>query len=382
MTPLSRIESPVSSLRREPYAAARTVSPKLHNYFAGKAARLSEVSGEIGAVPDTETIESMINAAFWASLRREEGYTPKISMAFLSPSQPADELIFERPLRLDPGILTRIAPAVERAGIHLGVWTDTEGGLSIWGAAGTIPKLCFVVEVAAPGLIVVKSRGGASGKFVNVAVLEGDQIKMINRQTSGVPKYPSLLTSLLGFESTVSWAEAPTTFVKLAVAMRAHRHGGSLLVIPSETDSWRDSIVPPMPYALSPSFSGMVQLNDSEPERTAAMIDAVAGLTAVDGAVVLTDRYEVLGFGAKIMRRKGHGRVEQVRILEPIEGGVDALTHPEQLGGTRHLSAAQFVHDQQDTAALVASQDGRFTIFEWSPKEGIVHAHRVETLLL
>ena len=382
MTPLSRIENPVSSVRREPYAAARSVSPKLHNYFAGKAARLSEVYGGIGAVPDAETIESMINAAFWASLRREEGYSPKISMAFLSPSQATDELIFERPLRLDPGTLTRIAPAVERAGIHLGVWTDTDGGLLVWGAAGKIPKLCFVVEVAAPGLIVVKSRSGASGKFVNVAVLEGDQIKMINRQTSGAPKYPSLLTSLLGFESSVSWAQAPTTFVRLAVAMRAHGHGGSLLVIPSETDSWRDSIMPPMRYALSPAFAGMVQLNDSEPERAAAIIDAVAGLTAVDGAVVLTDRYEVVGFGAKIMRRKGHGLVEQVRILEPIEGGVDALAHPEQLGGTRHLSAAQFVHDQHDTVALVASQDGRFTIFEWSPKEGIVHAHCVETLLL
>ena len=55
MTPLSRIENPVSRVRREPYAVARTASPKLHNYFAGKAAKLSEVSGEIGAVPDAET---------------------------------------------------------------------------------------------------------------------------------------------------------------------------------------------------------------------------------------------------------------------------------------------------------------------------------------
>ena len=30
-------------------------------------------------------IEKMINATFWASLRREEGYVPKISMAFLPP---------------------------------------------------------------------------------------------------------------------------------------------------------------------------------------------------------------------------------------------------------------------------------------------------------
>jgi hypothetical protein len=56
--------------------------------------------------------------------------------------------------------------------------------------------------------------------------------------------------------------------------------------------------------------------------------------------------------------------------------------HPEELGGTRHLSAAQFVHDQRDSIALVASQDGRFTILEWSPCEAMVHGHRVETLLL
>jgi hypothetical protein len=32
--------------------------------------------------------------------------------------------------------------------------------------------------------------------------------------------------------------------------------------------------------------------------------------------------------------------------------------------------------------ALVASQDGRFTIFAWSPCDMAVRAHRVEVLLL
>jgi len=31
---------------------------------------------------------------------------------------------------------------------------------------------------------------------------------------------------------------------------------------------------------------------------------------------------------------------------------------------------------------MVASQDGRFTLFAWSPGEGMVHAHKVETVLL
>jgi hypothetical protein len=382
----------MTPLIREAYPAARAVSPKLHRYFARKAEKLTSLGEKIGAVPDSGIIEAVINAAFWASLRREEGYAPKISLAFVAPEQTGDPLMFERPLPIEPAVLTRIAPAVERAGIHLGVWHDSEGGLSVWGAAREIPKLSLVVEAAAPGLIVVKSQSGAaSGKFINVAVLEGDQVKVVNRQTPAVPEPSSLLNSLLGFDSSVSWETGPSIFVQLAVAMRSHGHGGSLLVVPSETRAWRDSIVPPIPYALSPHFSGLADLfvnsaryalGDAEPERARRLVDDVAGLTAVDGAVVLTDRYEVLGFGAKIMRRTGQSQVEQVRLMEPVEDGLVAVIHPELLGGTRHLSAAQFVHDQHDATALVASQDGRFTIFEWSPPEEIVYAHRVEALLL
>jgi hypothetical protein len=71
-----------------------------------------------------------------------------------------------------------------------------------------------------------------------------------------------------------------------------------------------------------------------------------------------------------------------VLLSEPIEGGLLSEVTPSELGGTRHLSAAQFVNDQRDTVALVASQDGAFTIFSWSAPEDAVHAHRVETLLL
>ena len=117
----------------------------------------------------------------------------------------------------------------------------------------------------------------------------------------------------------------------------------SLLFVPAGTDSWRSSILQPMQYAVVP------------PYPAAAAIAAVGGLTAVDGAVVLNTRYEVLGFGAKILRRKGSPPVEQVMLTEPIQGAKPSVVHPDQLGGTRHLSAAQFVNDQQDAVAMVAS---------------------------
>ncbi len=117
-------------------------------------------------------------------------------------------------------------------------------------------------------------------------------------------------------------------------------------------------------------------------EALGRAVDVVAGLTAVDGATLINDQFELLAFGAKIGTREGSTQIEQVLMTEPVLGATASVVKLVDLGGTRHLSAAQFVQDQRDSLALVASQDGRFTVFAWSPCEGMVHAHRVETLLL
>jgi hypothetical protein len=374
------------------YPAARAVAPIIEAHFRrhiedAKRRGLSDA----GAMPDAATIERLIDAAFWASLRREENYVPRISLAIISPECTPQPLLLERPLPLEPGALVRVSPAVERAGIHLGV-SRQDGELSVWGTTRTIPTFCVVVEVAAPGLLVVKHhRGGDGGKFVNVAVLEGDQMKIVDERASSLPDCPPLLASLLGFESPATWGDSVNVLVELAVSMRSHRRGGALLVLSDRSESWRESIVRPIPYVIVPVFTELAQLHREIPDESRrrlwqdAMqraVDEIAGLTAVDGATIITNDYELLAFGAKIARRKGASPVEQVAVTEPIEGGTPVVQHPTQLGGTRHLSAAQFVHDQRNAVALVASQDGRFTVFAWSPCEDMVHAHRVETLLL
>jgi hypothetical protein len=344
-------------MRRDAYEG---VSHKLHDYFCcHREEAVARGEENLAPVPDAATIQSMIDAAFWASLRREEGYVPKISLAFLSAQNTSSPIVLDRPLPLSPDALARVSPAVESPGIHLAVCCERED-LFVWAMTRNIPALCFVLEVAAPGLLVVKHHtGDESRKFRNVAVLESDQIKMIDAGAGG----------------PASWIHSVDTTVKLAVAMRAHGRGGSLLLVPAGGEAWRESIVHPMPYAVSSPSCEFAELTDP-------VVSAIAGLTAVDGAVVLTDGYTLLGFGAKIVRRRGWPPVEQVTISEPIEGAAPALVHPEQLGGTRHLSAAQFIQDQRDAVALVASQDGRFTVFEWSASEQMVHAHRLDALLL
>lgn len=375
------------------YAVARTVAPTVAEHLQLHRAALPPHDPQLPPrelLPDAECIEALVDAAFWASVRREEGYVPKISLAFLRPLEDVRPLMFEKPLPLDPGALTRLAAAVERPGIHLGVWPQN-GRLTVWGTTHHVPPFCFVVEVVAPGLLVLKHRPRLeSRKFVNVAVLEGDRIKIVDERASLIADCPAVLTSMLGFDASVLSDDALNVQVQLALSMRRHGRGGILLVVPPASEEWRDSIVQPIIYAVDPAFSELAELLASHGnvpdhewwEATGRAIDAMAGLTAVDGATIVTSRYELLAFGAKIARRRGAPIVEQIIVTEPIEGGIAERMHPGQLGGTRHLSAAQFVHDQRDAVALVASQDGRFTIFAWSPCDAAVHAHRVETLLL
>jgi hypothetical protein len=373
------------------YPAARAVAATVQAYFAQhlSAARLKGRQ-ELAPLPDAPAIEAIIDAAFWASLRREEGYTPKISLAFLPPEQVAQAVRFERLLPLSPYALSRLAPAVERPGIHLGVWQQGDE-LCVWGTTRILPRFCMVLEVIEPGLLVIKyRRGQETGKFVNVVVLKGDQIKVVDEKGTSLPDCPDLLTSLLGFGSPASRGDSVNILVQLAASMRAHGRGGSLLVVPQGSKSWWESVVQPVSYAVAPTYTELAELmrrdaTDRDQLWQEALLDAVeaiAGLTAVDGATVISDQYELLAFGVKIRRREGGAQVEQAVVTEPVIDNVPSVIHPVQLGGTRHLSAAQFVQDQQDSVALVASQDGRFTVFAWSPCEAMVHAHGVETLLM
>ena len=371
------------------YPPGRVAALRVHEYFTERRELARDtVSATLLSAVSADIVEAVIDAAFWASLRREEGYLPLISLAILGPEQASQPLVFERALPLTPASLAKVSPAVVRPGLHIGVW-QFDGELRAWGTVRSIPIACCVIEVIAPGLLVIKHRPHErSRKFVNIAVLEGEQMKVVDQHASAIPDCPSLVSTLVGCDSTPP-GDSVDLLVELAVSMRAHGRGGALLVVPSDATSWQESVVHPIPYAVAPRFSELSQLmRDSSGQgrpwdaELGRAVDMVAGLTAVDGATLITDQYDLIAFGAKLARRDGYARVEQVMLTEPIEGMVPAVVHPTQLGGTRHLSAGQFVQEQRNALALVASQDGRFTVFSWSESHGMVHAHRVEALLL
>ena len=163
--------------------------------------------------------------------------------------------MFEQPLPLSPPALAKVAPAVERAGIHLGVWPHDERPARLGHGA---PHPAHLLR--AGGRRAGAAGGEApprreSGKFVNVAVLEGDQIKIVDEhgvEPAGLPGAAHLAARL---RFAGSWVGSVNVLVQLAVSMRAHGRGGPLLVVPADAEDWHESIVQPMPYAVSPPFA-------------------------------------------------------------------------------------------------------------------------------
>lgn len=374
------------------YQAAKEIAPFLEKHFREQISS-AEFSGEHcnAFSPNSKVIENVIDVAFWASLRKEEGHSPRISIAFLSPSHTENPLFLGKRLKLTPDILTKVASGVERAGIHLGVWIENDE-LYIWGTTQNIPNYCFVLDVSEPGLLVIKHRRiYGFGKFTNVAILKGHEIKIINEETASFEDSPKILHTLLGNSLASFRNDSVNILIQLAVSMRSHGHGGILLIVPKDKINWEYSIVQPMQYAIIPSFKALADLikNDGNGINESLWlsilrkeVDHIAGLSAIDGATIINEDYELLAFGAKITRLEGNQQVKRIALIEPIIGGEEKVVYPGQLGGTRHLSAAQFVYDQHDSLALVASQDGHFTVFSWSPSRNMVQAHRIDTLLL
>ncbi len=374
------------------YLAARMVAPALALHFAQHRAAAEQLGvAALPPPPPVALLEAIIDVAFWASLRREEGRPPRISLVLLTPEAAVQPLHFGHRLRLTPQVLIKLAPAVEHPGIHLGVGFDEEG-LYVWGTATQVPPVCFVLEVVEPGLLVAKHRrADGFGKFVNVAVLRGDHIRVVDEETQGLADYPALRAALPAIAQALrpGGSTAPDVRLELARAMRAHGRGGLLLVVPPGSEAWRASIVAPLGYPVAPAYASIAGLlaeadhtrRDWQDDLLEA-IEVLGGFTAVDGATVVTRQFELLAFGAKVTRRTDGTPVEEILLSEPVVGASPTRLHPAKNGGTRHLAAAQFVHDQPDALALVASQDGNFTVFAWSRELQLVHAHRIDVLLL
>lgn len=340
-------------------------------------------------------IRELIEVSFWASLRKEEGHHPRFTLMYEPPSAYSagnDLYAFKKSLPFDVRALVKLAPAVESTS-NIGVWPNAEDKLTIWGVAPPLRGLSLYIKTIEPGQLIL-----SLSDYFRAAVTDQRADFVAEHNFNLLPKiFGEARSAHSPQQPQQNWLVKQTRdddLGKIAVAMRSHGHGGTLLIVPNEGVAWKDSIEMEMlkfsgsPYerakrdlverdkALEQFFGAISSLDNAKKS-----LEFIGQLTAVDGATIVTYDFTVLGFGAKINppqikkpKKSGHSdKLENMLVSEPFEKSdpkVEKLS--EKYWGKRHQSAAEFVFDQRDALALVASMDGMLSLFVWDAKREMV----------
>lgn len=98
-------------------------------------------------------------------------------------------------------------------------------------------------------------------------------------------------------------------------------------------------------------FSQLEDLGDRLIEKIDDTAKSIASLTGVDGAVVITNQFRVLGFGGEII-------AESPSLQYVTHATENQSTKLIELFGTRHRSAFRFCSSFEDAVAFIFSSDG------------------------
>jgi hypothetical protein len=214
------------------------------------------------------------------------------------------------------------------------------------------------------------------------------------------------------------WAEIDSTFGavlashvlrRVLATMRAAQHGGTLIIVPRRRlselldgsyvrvkygfadEEPRRRILTLMvaitnelaraggadhtPVGWSSYEASRVRQLGEMDESLFEVAHLVADLTRVDGAVLMSDCLEILGFGVEIAGEQPEvPRVARARDLEGIQR---EWVRTDRVG-TRHRSAYRLCQAVREALALVVSQDGGLRFIRWHD-DGVTYWEQVAT---
>ena len=275
------------------------------------------------------------------------------------------------------------------------------------GPAPGAPPFALVVRVLAPGRIAV-GRGSTTLAELRGGIVGGPGMDVFRAKWlpasfgAARAELAALHAQARARDAAVGrrWADLSPDVVTLVAqamvrrfiaAMVAAHHGGTVLVVPQ--DRAEQTVRGTGPLRLKYAFrddearrryrriilslmeaiahaGGAAGLDTVDADSYASLRDAemvslqdaifemsqlIAALSEADGAVVLTKRFELLGFGAEIA-----GELPDLRhVARALDlEAHDTALEPLQADGTRHRSAYRFCARVPDAVAVVVSQDG------------------------
>ncbi len=309
------------------------------------------------------------------------------------------------------------AGGADRSADNLMIWGVLHLGTEWWrvltgaNSAAMCPPNCLTISSFAPGALTISTLGYAIARLRNGQLI-GTPLPELDEGPIGTFLDPAAqelyrdTAKALGRKRCAPDSDSDEhplqlyygTLARLLHLIREQRHGGTLLVLPDELSPGdgrladRLSIkyrieIPPIwetlinegvanshfyrllfPKSLkvltrdkSARASKLQELDSWEKklkgayERISEFCSFVAALSAVDGAVVMTRKMRVLGFGAEIIATSPSLAAVK-EAFDPVV--TKAALVPVERFGTRHRSAMRMCSSFEECIALVVSQDG------------------------
>jgi hypothetical protein len=321
-----------------------------------------------------DILSELIETAFWASLEKEEDRSLKFSISYrclindetTEPNFESSDLVFCPLMPFDVKTISKLAPAIANESSIL-VSADENNALKITGIS-QFSFLPLEISVLDPGKLLIKY------DLENIAVISGSEVVFIRYSLAA---HTSRIWSKL-FPSndgqTLIWNDVRySVIVNTLREMRKLGHGGILIIVPCNK-KYKISIEKPIPYSTDGLFKYGSETIDSFNEKKKENKDYYgseitdlakyfAQLTAVDGAVLLTTKLDLIGFG--IVIKKSTKKLPKIYELDSLDHSewFTSVKELDHFGNTRHKSAANFAINQPDSVVFVVSQDGRVTAF-------------------
>jgi hypothetical protein len=349
--------------------------------------------------PPLQVLTNLMNTCFFASLRREEERMTQFDLAVCSPSDLAEAAFgfskytrvftliqFDEPRRLSVEELVRLAPACNpEKTVILADYDVGTGELFLWGVAdlGWRPSVIATrlvelrVRALGPGELKITVHGRVRCTFKDGRISypergligSGYIFDFFKNSSLSLCREVKAATGQQTDETAIlerDYRSLGYLFVlqEIMDRLQQQQHGGCVLIVP-EAATFQSSPHTTVKYRCHDDtvwnyLCGRLILHDQFQKEDVESglrdaLDALVRLTAVDGAVLMTRKFELLGFGAVVQLRQSADyrvfRCHDRHAAQATEVAVESF-------GTRHRSAFEFCYRCAPSVAIVASQDG------------------------
>lgn len=132
----------VEHFREQSDSSAADQEPKTKDRFAEKS------------IPSLEHLNEIVQASFWASLRKEEGKFAKFAVAYEEKDNDPWTIALKETKSFDVEHLAKLAPAIGNLTSAIKVYPNADGVLEIWGVSNYY-STPLKVKILDPGQIIV-----------------------------------------------------------------------------------------------------------------------------------------------------------------------------------------------------------------------------------